>query len=46
MNGSGMLLLNPPWQFDAVLRPALEAMRSALGEAGASARLDWLKSAA
>ena len=43
MNGSGMLLLNPPWQFDAPMRPALEAMRTALGEAGASSRVEWLK---
>ena len=43
MNGSGMLLLNPPWQFDAAMRPALEAMRAALGEAGASCSVEWLK---
>ena len=43
MNGSGMLLLNPPWQFDRTLAPALEAIRAALGEAGASTRLAWLK---
>jgi 23S rRNA (adenine2030-N6)-methyltransferase len=46
MNGSGMLLLNPPWQFDAAMRPALEAIRDALGEPGASARLDWLRAPA
>lgn len=45
MNGSGMLLLNPPWQFDRALAPALEAIRAALGEAGASTRLAWLKAA-
>ena len=45
MNGSGMLLLNPPWQFDAAMAPALDAMRDALGEAGASTRMEWLKSA-
>ena len=43
MNGSGMLLLNPPWQFDRTLAPALEAIRAALGEAGASTRLAWLR---
>ena len=43
MNGSGMLLLNAPWQFDLAMRPALEAMRDALGEAGAEARVDWLR---
>ena len=43
MNGSGMLLLNAPWQFDAAMKPALEAMRVALGEAGASSRTEWLR---
>ena len=43
MNGSGMLLLNPPWQFDRTLAPALEAIRAALGEAGAATRIDWLR---
>lgn len=43
MNGSGMLLLNPPWQFDVAMRPALEAMRKALGESGATARVEWLR---
>ncbi len=43
MNGSGMLLLNPPWQFDATMTPALDALRRALGESGASAQVAWLK---
>lgn len=43
LNGSGMLLLNPPWQFEQVLAPALPALRKALGETGASTRLEWLK---
>ncbi|HEO8483361.1 TPA: 23S rRNA (adenine(2030)-N(6))-methyltransferase RlmJ [Stenotrophomonas maltophilia] len=43
LNGSGMLLLNPPWQFDRVVGPALLALRQHLGEPGASTRLDWLK---
>ena len=43
MNGSGMLLLNPPWQFDRTLAPALEAIRAALGEAGAATRIEWLR---
>ncbi|MEN1939668.1 23S rRNA (adenine(2030)-N(6))-methyltransferase RlmJ [Luteimonas sp. MJ246] len=44
MNGSGLLVVNPPWQFDAVLEPALAALARALGERGASARLHWLRS--
>ena len=43
MNGSGMLLLNAPWQFDQSMRPAIDAMRDALGEAGAEARVEWLR---
>lgn len=44
LNGSGMLVLNAPWQFDRVIGPALPALRQHLGENGASTRLDWLKS--
>ncbi|HVR81413.1 MAG TPA: 23S rRNA (adenine(2030)-N(6))-methyltransferase RlmJ [Luteimonas sp.] len=43
MNGSGLLLLNPPWQLDAVLAPVLDTLGNALGEAGASTRLEWLR---
>ncbi|RZA12000.1 MAG: 23S rRNA (adenine(2030)-N(6))-methyltransferase RlmJ [Lysobacteraceae bacterium] len=46
MNGSGMLLLNPPWQFDAAMRPTLQALRVALGEPGASHHVDWLRAPA
>jgi 23S rRNA (adenine2030-N6)-methyltransferase len=43
MNGSGLLLLNAPWQFDRLMQPAMAAMAGALGETGASARVEWLK---
>ncbi|HZW19388.1 MAG TPA: 23S rRNA (adenine(2030)-N(6))-methyltransferase RlmJ [Luteimonas sp.] len=43
MNGSGLLLLNAPWKLDAALAPALRALQGALGEAGASTRLEWLR---
>jgi 23S rRNA (adenine2030-N6)-methyltransferase len=43
LNGSGMLLVNPPWQVDRRIDPALQALRDALGEPGASWRLEWLK---
>jgi 23S rRNA (adenine2030-N6)-methyltransferase len=42
MNGSGLLLLNPPWQLEAALGPALDTLRTGLGEAGASSGLRWL----
>ncbi|MDH5824127.1 23S rRNA (adenine(2030)-N(6))-methyltransferase RlmJ [Luteimonas sp. RD2P54] len=43
MNGSGLLLLNPPWRLDAALGPALQALRERLGGAGAEIRLEWLR---
>ena len=43
MNGSGMLILNAPWQFDAAMRPALAALQAALGETGAASRVEWLR---
>ena len=43
MNGSGLLLLNPPWQFEQTLREVLALLAPTLGEAGASCRVDWLK---
>ena len=43
LNGSGMLLLNPPWQFEKVLAPALPVLKQYLGETGASTRMEWLK---
>ncbi|HYG06601.1 MAG TPA: 23S rRNA (adenine(2030)-N(6))-methyltransferase RlmJ [Stenotrophomonas sp.] len=46
LNGSGMLLVNPPWQFEQVVAPALPALRTHLGGAGSATRLEWLKSGA
>lgn len=43
LNGSGMLLLNLPWQFEKVLASALPALKAHLGEAGAATRVEWLK---
>lgn len=43
MNGSGVLVLNPPWQVDAEIAAALPYLRDALGEDGASANLQWLR---
>ena len=43
MNGSGMLLLNAPWQFDAAMQPAMHGLQQALGEAGASSRVEGLR---
>jgi 23S rRNA (adenine2030-N6)-methyltransferase len=43
MNGSGMLLLNPPWRFDEALAATLPALAKALGEDGASWQLRFLR---
>jgi len=43
MNGSGLLLVNAPWRIEARLEPALEVLRRVLGDAGGSARMDWLR---
>ncbi len=43
LNGSGMLLLNPPWKIDERLSPALPILCDALGEDGASWRLEYLR---
>ena len=43
MNGSGLLLLNAPWQFDVQMRPMMQALQAALGEAGASSHVEWLR---
>jgi 23S rRNA (adenine2030-N6)-methyltransferase len=43
MNGSGMVLLNPPWKLDAEIAGALPSLAKALGEPGAAHRLEWIK---
>ena len=43
MNGSGMLVLNPPWQVDAEIAAALPILANTLGEAGASQQMQWLR---
>ena len=43
LNGSGMLVLNPPWKLDESLLGALPQMGRALGETHDPWRLDWLR---
>lgn len=43
MNGSGMVVINPPWQFERAVEPALRPLAQSMGETGASWRLTWLK---
>ncbi|MBU8976307.1 23S rRNA (adenine(2030)-N(6))-methyltransferase RlmJ [Lysobacter sp. MMG2] len=43
MNGSGLLILNPPWQLDQTLAGVLPLLAKVLGEsADAAGRLEWL----
>ncbi len=43
MNGSGMLVLNPPWKADEAISPMLPALTKRLGEQDADAVFQWLK---
>ena len=43
LNGSGMLIINPPWKLDSSLRELLPALRGALGGSGRNGvRCEWL----
>lgn len=46
MNGSGLLVLNAPFQLDAKLRPTLQVLAKVLGERQPQSRVEWLKSPA
>lgn len=43
LNGSGLVIVNPPWKFDQQIAPALPLLKKTLGELGAMTRLEWLK---
>jgi 23S rRNA (adenine2030-N6)-methyltransferase len=43
LNGSGLLILNPPWQLDSALRTAYTELLPLLAPDGqGSSRVDWL----
>jgi 23S rRNA (adenine2030-N6)-methyltransferase len=43
MNGSGLIVVNPPWQFADSLKPMLDFLKARLArEAGATARIETL----
>lgn len=43
LNGSGMIIVNPPWRLDASLRTLLPALHQALGgDKGSGTRCEWL----
>jgi len=41
LNGSGLVIANPPWKFDGDMTPALEELHAAL-EANGSSSVTWL----
>ncbi|SEL86718.1 23S rRNA (adenine2030-N6)-methyltransferase [Pseudoxanthomonas sp. GM95] len=41
--GSGMLMINAPWQLEQEIAPALPILQKLLGDTGATTRLEWLK---
>ncbi|MCX7563857.1 23S rRNA (adenine(2030)-N(6))-methyltransferase RlmJ [Xanthomonadaceae bacterium XH05] len=43
MNGSGLLILNPPWKLDQSLATTMPALSAALDEGGGGWRLEWIK---
>jgi len=46
LNGCGLAIINPPWQFDASLASWLPALTALLAGNDGSSRIEWLKSAA
>jgi 23S rRNA (adenine2030-N6)-methyltransferase len=42
LNGSGMLIANPPWQFDGEIRGALEEVLPILKQENGRVRVEWL----
>lgn len=43
LNGSGMLVLNPPWQWDLTIRGALDELARLLDEGDGGWRMFWMK---
>ncbi len=43
MNGSGMLIINPPYQMDTDLNASMSKLVELLDDGGASHRVSWLK---
>jgi 23S rRNA (adenine2030-N6)-methyltransferase len=43
LNGSGLIIANPPWQFDEEIAPALREAHAAMAEDGAGGvNIQWL----
>jgi 23S rRNA (adenine2030-N6)-methyltransferase len=46
MNGSGLLLLNPPYGLDTTLTRTLDALANAIAPDAPRPRIEWLRAAA
>lgn len=44
MNGSGMLLINPPYQIDTDLHPSMQHLAELLDDGGSAFSMQWIKS--
>lgn len=42
LNGSGLVIVNPPWRLEEQLREALPPLHSALAKDGGGVRIEWL----
>jgi 23S rRNA (adenine2030-N6)-methyltransferase len=43
LNGSGLIVANPPWQFDIEIAPALQELKTALAtDTEGESRIEWL----
>lgn len=42
LNGSGLAIVNPPWQLDEALRDVLPALHALLPTTGGGTRVEWL----
>ena len=46
LNGSGMLVINPPYRLDTELAPTLPVLARLLGDLHPSSSLEWIKAEA
>jgi 23S rRNA (adenine2030-N6)-methyltransferase len=42
LNGCGMIVVNPPWQFDRTLEAVLPALYEAMAARAGGTRVEWL----
>lgn len=42
LNGCGLILVNPPWKFDATMAELLPVLQGKLAQSGGDSRVEWL----